>query len=464
MSLLDRAIPPDSVRRVVLPNGLRLLVRRDTTAPVVAIVTYVKAGYFDETDDIVGVAHVLEHMYFKGTPSLGVGEIARATKASGGFLNAGTIYDHTHYYAVLPSTGFAAGLAVQADAYANSLIDAAELARELEVIIEEAKRKQDNPTALATETLFELLHERHRMRRWRMGREAGLRALGRAQVDGFYRNFYRPSNTVLSIVGDVDPDAAVALVTQHYGGLSDAPVQRSPGPVEVTPHVPAFRYRELSGDIKQAELVFGWRTPALLHPDTPALDLLSAVLSSGRASRLYRGVRERRLASAVSSANYTPTELGVFTLHVSARPELAVSAARAAWDQLRCVREGAVTAAEVDRARRVLEAGWLRRFETMDGQANHLASWELLGDWQRAGAYVDALLSTDAAAVAAVARRYLTPELAGLVAYRPADAPVFAQDAARMLERLDDERPVPLEAATRPGAPYVVKPLVTLLG
>ena len=459
MSLLDRAIPPDSVRRVVLPNGLRLLVRRDTTAPVVAIVTYVKAGYFDETDDIVGVAHVLEHMYFKGTPSLGVGEIARATKASGGFLNAGTIYDHTHYYAVLPSTGFAAGLAVQADAYANSLIDAAELARELEVIIEEAKRKQDNPTALATETLFELLHERHRMRRWRMGREAGLRALGRAQVDGFYRNFYRPSNTVLSIVGDVDPDAAVALVTQHYGGLSDAPVQRSPGPVEVTPPVPAFRYRELSGDIKQAELVFGWRTPALLHPDTPALDLLSAVLSSGRASRLYRGVRERRLASAVSSANYTPTELGVFTLHVSARPELAVSAARAAWDQLRCVREGAVTAAEVDRARRVLEAGWLRRFETMDGQANHLASWELLGDWQRAGAYVDALLSTDAAAVAAVARRYLTPELAGLVAYRPADAPVFAQDAARMLERLDDERPVPLEAATRPGAPSVVTPL-----
>ena len=141
MSLLDRAIPPDSVRRVVLPNGLRLLVRRDTTAPVVAIVTYVKAGYFDETDDIVGVAHVLKHMYFKGTPSLGVGEIARATKASGGFLNAGTIYDHTHYYAVLPSTGFAAGLAVQADAYANSLIDAAELARELEVIIEEAKRK-----------------------------------------------------------------------------------------------------------------------------------------------------------------------------------------------------------------------------------------------------------------------------------------------------------------------------------
>ena len=458
MSLLDTAIPPATVRRQVLPNGLRVLVRQDTSAPVVAIVTYVKAGYFDETDDIVGVAHVLEHMYFKGTPSLGVGEIARVTKANGGYLNAGTIYDHTHYYAVLPSTGFAAGLAVQADAYANSLIDASELARELEVIIEEAKRKQDNPTALATETLFELLHDQHRMRRWRIGREAGLRTLERAHVDRFYRNFYRPSNTVLSIVGDVDPDAALALVTQLYGGLADAPVVRTPGPAERTGAAPAFRYRELSGDIQQAELVFGWRTPALLHPDTPALDLVSAVLSSGRASRLYRGVRERRLASSVNSANYTPTDLGVFTMHIVARAELAVPAARAAWDQLRCVRDGAVTTDEVDRARRVLEASWLRRFATMEGQANHLASWELLGGWERAGDYLDALLSTDAATIADVAQRYLAPELGGLVAYRPASAPAFAIDAAMMRERLDAERPAPLAVATRPGAATPVSP------
>src|ERR1051325_4485641 len=95
-----------------LTNGLRVLVRRDTTAPVVAIVTYLHAGYFDETDDVSGIAHVLEHMYFKGTPTRGVGEIARQTKAAGGYLNAATIYDHTMYYTVLPSSGFLQGLAV----------------------------------------------------------------------------------------------------------------------------------------------------------------------------------------------------------------------------------------------------------------------------------------------------------------------------------------------------------------
>ena len=123
------------VFRTVLSNGLTLLVRRDRSAPAVAIVTFVKAGYFDEADDIVGIAHVLEHMFFKGTPSRGVGEIARETKASGGYLNAHTIYDHTSYYTVVPESRFGDALAIQADAYAHSLIDAAELAKEIEVII-----------------------------------------------------------------------------------------------------------------------------------------------------------------------------------------------------------------------------------------------------------------------------------------------------------------------------------------
>ena len=164
-------IRADSVRRHRLANGLTLVVRRDASAPVVAIVTYVSAGYFDETDDVVGIAHVLEHMFFKGTSKRGVGEIAKQTKALGGYLNAGTIYDHTSYYTVLPSSAFADGLEIQADAYARSLIDSEELRRELEVIIEEAKRKADNPGAVATETLYELLHDRHRIRRWRIGRD-----------------------------------------------------------------------------------------------------------------------------------------------------------------------------------------------------------------------------------------------------------------------------------------------------
>src|SRR5437762_5274369 len=237
------AIDAASVHRTVLPNGLRVLIKSDFSAPVVAIVTFVSAGYFDETDDIVGIAHVLEHMYFKGTPSRGVGEIAKQTKAVGGYLNAATIYDHTSYYTVLPASGFRQGLEVQADAYANSLIDSTELARELEVIIQEAKRKADNPPALATETLYEVLHDRHRIRRWRIGREEGLRRLTRDAVAGFYRNFYRPSTTVLSIVGDVDVDRARHEIESRYAAAPAGEPARTPGQLEDA--APGFRYREL---------------------------------------------------------------------------------------------------------------------------------------------------------------------------------------------------------------------------
>ncbi|HEY4735021.1 MAG TPA: pitrilysin family protein, partial [Gemmatimonadaceae bacterium] len=257
---------PNSVQRIVLPNGLTVLVQEDHSAPVVAIVTYVKAGYFDETDKENGLAHALEHMFFKGTQKRGVGDIAKETKASGGYLNAHTIYDNTTYYTVLPSSSFARGLEIQADAYANSVIDARELGREMEVIIQEAKRKADSPSAVATETLYELMHDAHRMRRWRIGREPGLRAFTRDMMHGFYRNFYRPGNTILSISGDVERDEALRLVTEMYGGLEAGQPTRTPGPSE--PDRKGFRYRELSGDIAQSQLVFGWRTPGAADPDT----------------------------------------------------------------------------------------------------------------------------------------------------------------------------------------------------
>jgi len=298
------SVDPASVEREVLPNGLTVLVRRDDTAPVVAVVTHVKAGYFDESDDVVGIAHVLEHMYFKGTPTRGVGVIAKETKASGGFLNAATIYDHTVYYTVLPSSGLLAGLEIQADAYANSVIDAGELARELEVIIQEAKRKADNPSALTTETLFELLHDSHRMRRWRIGREAGLRRLTRDDLVRFYRNFYRPSSTILSIVGDIDVGEVFRHVRRLYGGLEAAPIVRDPGPEETSPD--RFRYRELSGDIAQSELVFGWRTQPTMHDDTPMLDLAAGILGAGRASRLYRAVTSCKVQREFGTSDHAP--------------------------------------------------------------------------------------------------------------------------------------------------------------
>ena len=437
-------LPPDTVHRTVLPNGLRVLVRRDSSAPVVAIVTYVCAGYFDETDDVVGIAHVLEHMYFKGTPTRGVGEIARSTKAVGGYLNAATIYDYTTYYTVLPSSGFATGLDVQFDAYANSLIDGAELARELEVIIQEAKRKADNPHAVAIETLYEVLHDRHRIRRWRIGREPGLRALTRDHLVAFYRNFYRPGNTILVIVGDVDADVALAEVERRHGSMPAGKPERTPGPREDGGG--GFRFREWSGDIGQTQIAFGWRTPGTDHPHTPHLDLLATVLGTGRASRLYRAVRERALASSIAAYNYTPTELGVFVVQAEAPPATAAAAARSAWQQIHAAGTQGIGALELERAKRIHESRWIRRLETMEGQANHLAEWEALGDWRLADRYFERLMTATAEQVREAGERYLAPERAGFVVYRPTSSPAVAADAESARALVDGGVPEPLPA------------------
>ncbi|MCC6928016.1 MAG: insulinase family protein [Gemmatimonadaceae bacterium] len=455
-----RSLDPRSVHRHVLANGLTLLIHEDHSAPVAAVVTYVKAGYFDETDDVVGIAHVLEHMFFKGTPTRGVGEIARQTKASGGYLNAATIYDHTSYYAVLPVEGLDAGLAIQADAYANSVIDAEELRRELEVIIEEAKRKEDNPGAVTTETLYELLHDRHRIRRWRIGREAPLRALGRDQLVRFYRNFYRPSNTVLVIAGDVTPASILSRVTELHGALPDGTIERHPGEDEV--QRAGRRYRERAGDIAETQVAIGWRTPATRHPDTPLLDLFAAVLSSGRSSRLYRAVREQRLASGATAYNYTPTALGVFVLHADGPADRAPEAARAMWSELHTLRERGIDAGDLQRAQRLFESRWLRRLETMEGQANFLAEWEALGDWRWADEYAQRMLDATADEVTDAARRHLDAQQASMMVYRPASAPEFAGNVDAAFAALDGAPASALAPVALPQTPAAATPLTSV--
>jgi zinc protease len=441
-------IEKSSLTRAVLPNGLTVLIQTDRTAPVVAIVTYVNVGYFDESDEDSGISHVLEHMYFKGTPTRAVGEIARQTKAAGGYLNAHTIYDNTVYFTVLPSTALEEGLRIQSDAYAHSLIDADELARELEVIVEEAKRKADNPSSVATEKLFELLHDEHRIRRWRIGTESGLRALTRERMLAFYRRYYRPANTVLAISGDVDAAAAMAMVESFYADLPAGAIERDRGPAE--PEHADFRYRELSGDVGQSQLVIGWRTPAALHPDTPKLDFAASLLGDGRASRLYRAVRERRLAAYVSAGNHTPTELGVFVIHAEADPETSRAALAAIRTELRALEDGEISEAEVQRVRSMFDAHWARRLESAQGRASYLAEWESAGGWELGEEYRRNFLSTTAADVRDVVRRYLNVEHAGVVVYRPDRTPAVASDAATMISILESSGTNPVGPGATP--------------
>src|SRR5215471_11262537 len=199
----------EQTTKVVLQNGLTVILRENPAVPLTAITTMVKAGYFDEDDRISGISHVIEHMFFKGTASRPVGQIARETKALGGYLNAYTYYDRTLYYTVVPAANAVKALEIQADALWNSSFDADELRREIEVVLQENNRKLDNPNAVASEKLYEVAFTEHRMRRWRIGTAPGLRALTRDDVDAYFDRYYKPSNIILSIVGQFDRDTLI---------------------------------------------------------------------------------------------------------------------------------------------------------------------------------------------------------------------------------------------------------------
>jgi predicted Zn-dependent peptidase len=212
-----------AVERSTLPNGVTLLVRAQPGTGVVAIDTWVKAGYFHEPDEVAGMAHLFEHMFFKGSAKFpGAERIAQELAAVGGDSNAGTIYDSTNYYFVVPSEGFARAAEIMADAIAHPTFDPAELAKEAEVVIEESNRKLDNPVPLSLERMLATSFTEHRIKRWRIGSNEVLRNIRRDDLLAFFDTLYRPENLIVAVAGDVDLDARSAIVGDSFGACRRA--------------------------------------------------------------------------------------------------------------------------------------------------------------------------------------------------------------------------------------------------
>ncbi len=450
------------VRREVLSNGLSLLVQRDPTAPAVAVVSHVRAGFFDEPDRLSGISHVLEHMLFKGTPTRGVGQIAQETKAAGGYLNAATSYDHTTYYAVLPAGSLAVALDLQSDALRRSTLDPDELRRELRVIIEEARRKLDTPSAVTSETLAALLFDRHRIRRWRIGTEAQLAALSHDDLSGYYRSRYVPARTIVSMTGDLDPDLALDAAREFFGSWPAAAFAEDPSPEE-PPHR-EVRARTLRGDVRRADLSVGWRGVPALHPDAAALDVAAAVLGAGRASWLYRSLRAPGHVMSVGTWHYSPTEVGIFSVAADLDASRLSEALEGIAASVARLRATGPSSDDLSRVRRLLRARWARRLETVEGRAAALAAAEALGSVDLLDQEYERLLAVTPDDVRRVASEWLAPDAVAAVAFLPDGAEpelttellraAFATSRSPPPE--EREPPVPV-----PPAPVAVRGAIT---
>lgn len=443
--------PEYGVTRRTLANGLTVLVKEDHSSPVVSIVTWVKTGYFNEPDSLTGISHLLEHMFFKGTERRGVGELAQETKNAGGYLNAGTIYDHTSYYTVLPSSSFEQGLDIQSDALMDCAIDPDELMKESKVVIQEIKRKLDNPDAYSFEKLLDLGFDIHRIKRWRMGFENQVAGWTRDQLFDYYRTRYRPENAILSVVGDINTKQALELVQKYYGVFEKGNFKTEYSTTE--PPQKEFKYKRMTGDISRKLLHIGFHVPGTIDKDYYPLVVMNYILSEGRASRLNQEIKEnQRLAQTVGSYYDAYDDFGYFTFNAEQQDEDPLELSKAIFQELDKFKQNRVSQDELTRAINQLESGYLHSFEEVNGQAQSLAMYESYGDYRLAFEYLDKLRKVNLVDIQNVANEYFELSNAAVLEYFPTNYKYQEYDP----EQLEDSLSAAIEDYRRNFKPLTV--------
>ena len=396
-----------------LANGMKLIVKEDRRAPSVVHMVWYRAGAMDEPDGVSGVAHVLEHMMFKGTEDVGPGEFNKRVAAVGGRDNAFTGKDYTAYFQQVPPAHLPAMMALEADRMQNLVLTDDEFRRELEVVKEERRlRTDDQPRALVFEQLMATAYQAHPYRRPVIGWMPDLEAMQPDDARAWYRRWYAPNNAYLVVVGDVDHREVFREAEKHYGSLAadELPARRiSPEPAQRGP-----RASVVKAPAELPYLAMAWQVPALRDPandrEAYALQVLAAVLDGYDGARLTRRlVRDQQIAVSVG-ASYDTGNRGpaLFYLHgvpaAGTTPEALQAALRA---EIQRIRDEGISAEELARVKTQAVAAQVYKRDSLMGQAMEIGYLESAGmSWRDEATLLDGLRAVTADEVQAAARRY----------------------------------------------------------
>jgi len=429
----------DKPRLHRFPGGLELLFVPNRAAPALALDLWVRVGSADERPGEEGMAHLVEHMLFKGTERRGPGEAAREVEGLGGEINAYTSGDHTVFSLVLASRYADLGFDLLADAVLHSRFAPEELLRERSVVLEEIRRSRDLPHHVLSHLLFSETYRVHPYGRPVLGREETVGSFSRASCRGFHRRWYRPGNMVLVVAGDADPGSLVERVGGLFPAVPGGGPRRRARPRE--PRREGFRGRFEARDGGETYFDLAFPGPSARHRDVPAVDLLMAVLVQGEASRLQHRVKlDRNLVRGVSGGAYTPDDPGLLCVGGIAEPSRFEAAYEAICEEVFRLHREPVGARELERARENLEADFVYQKETVEGQAHKAGFFHVvLGEAAAEDRYLEALRRVSAQDLCAAARKYLRASRATLVALHPRGAPpeFEAQETGKRMARIE---------------------------
>ena len=393
--------------RQTLRNGMRLIVQEHRASDIVAIYLFVGTGSRYEAPDQLGYAHFQEHMLFKGTDKFGPGYIDRTVEGVGGRSNAVTSFDYTTFYLILPTDATATGVELLADMAFRSAFAPAEVAREREVIFEEARIEQDNPRTAIVRQLYALVFAGHPYGRPVLGTRETMSAATQERLRAFNRRWYVPDNMTLVVAGPVDPGAIRAIAERTFGRMP-ATGYKSPPLIAPRSLRGAVR-RTVERDEQQAHLAFGWQAPRSDDSAGDAVDLLTTILAGTESSRLAQRLRDReRLVSSVTMSYAALMEGGIVSLRAELEAKDLARVEAIIMEEIARIQETGPTEEERRLALTKFEAQHAFDTETSEGLAYAYGLAETTWNLEAELRYVERLRRVSREQIRDAARRYLS--------------------------------------------------------
>jgi zinc protease len=406
---------PSDTHEFLLNNGLKLIVREDHRAPTVAHMVWYRAGSMDETNGRTGVAHVLEHMMFKGTDKVKAGEFSRLVAAVGGRENAFTSRDYTAYFQQVEKSKLEEVIKLEADRMSNLNFDDAEFLKEIQVVMEERRlRTEDNPSSLLNESLMATAFMSSPYRHPVVGWMNDLQNMTASDARDWYRSWYKPNNATVVITGDVDSQQVLAIVEKYYGAVvaKELPVRKP----QIEPPQKGIKQVQVKAPADSAQLTMAWKAPRLEpgkldEPDPYALELLTAVLDGYDNARLNRSlVKQEKIVNDVG-VGYDMVSRGPALFVISAtlakgkKVEQVQASIRKALDE---IKQKGILESELKRIKVRILSEQIYKRDSIFGQAMEIGGTEMAGfSWRDIDFMLERMQSITPEQVQTVAKKYL---------------------------------------------------------
>ena len=419
-SQLTWAAGPDSgdTHEYQLSNGLKLIVREDHRAPTVAHMAWYRAGSMDEVNGKTGVAHVLEHMMFKGTDKVKAGEFSRLVAAVGGRENAFTSRDYTAYFQQVEKSKLEDVIKLESDRMSNLNFDDAEFLKEIQVIMEERRlRTEDNPSSLLNESLMATAYMSSPYRHPVIGWMNDLQNMKASDARDWYRSWYTPNNVTVVISGDVDAKKVLNMAEKYYGAAAahELPVRKP----QIEPPQKGIKQVQVKALADSAQLAMAWKVPRLEpgkldDPEPYALELLTAVLDGYDNARLNRMlVKQEKVVNDVG-VGYDMISRGPELFLISTTMakgktvEQAQASIRKALDELK---QKGILESELKRIKVRILSDQIYKRDSIFGQAMEIGSTEMAGfSWKDIDYMLEKMQTITPEQVQVVAKKYLVDE------------------------------------------------------